>query len=54
MKSVRTFTYDTLIDAVVKKYGFEARQTLMFVRLVESTNDKTAIIRLYNKLITNK
>ena len=54
MKSVKTFTCDTLIDAVIRKYGFESRQALMFARLVESTNDKRTIITMYNKLITNK
>ena len=54
MKSVKTFTCDILIDAVIRKYGFESRQALMFARLVESTNDKRTIITMYNKLITNK
>ena len=54
MKSVKTFTCDTLIDAVIRKYGFESRQALMFARLVESTDDKRTIITMYNKLITNK
>ena len=54
MKSVKTFTCDTLIDAVIRKYGFESRQALMFARLVEATNDKRIIITMYNKLITNK
>ena len=54
MKSAKVFTYDRLIDRVVRQYGFESRQALMFTRLVESTNDNKAIMMMYNKLITNK
>ena len=54
MKTVKMFTYDTLLDKVIAKYGFEARQTLMFARLIESSDDKRAIMMMYNKLITNK
>lgn len=54
MKFAKMFTYDTLLDKVIQLYGFESRQTLMFARLVESSNDKRAIMMMYNKLITNK
>lgn len=54
MKSVNTFKYDKFIEAVIKKYGFESRQTLMFVRLVELTNDSTKVIMMYNKLMQTK
>ena len=54
MKSVKTFKYDKFIEAVIKKYGFEGRQTLMFVRLIESTNDSTRVIMMYNKLMQTK
>ena len=54
MKSVKTFKYDKFIEAVIKKYGFEGRPTLMFVRLIESTNDSTRVIMMYNKLMQTK
>lgn len=54
MKSVKTFKYDKFIEAVINKYGFEGRQTLMFVRLIESTNDSTKVIMMYNKLMQTK
>ena len=54
MKSVKTFKYDKFIEAVIKKYGFEGRQTLMFIRLIESTNDSTRVIMMYNKLMQIK
>ena len=54
MKSANTFKYDKFIEAVIKKYGFESRQTLMFVRLVELTNDSTRVIMMYNKLMQTK
>ena len=46
MKSANTFKYDKFIEAVIKKYGFESRQTLMFVRLVELTNDSTKVMMI--------
>lgn len=54
MKSANTFKYDKFIEAVINKYGFEGRQTLMFVRLIESTNDSKRVIMMYNKLMQTK
>lgn len=54
MKKANTFKYDRFIDAVIRKYGFEARQTLMFVRLVESTTDSKRVMMMYNKLMQTK
>lgn len=54
MKTANTFKYDKFIDAVIRKYGFEARQTLMFVRLIESTTDSKRVMMMYNKLIQTK
>ena len=48
------FPKDRFIDAVIRKYGFEARQTLMFVRLIESTTDSKRVMMMYNKLMQTK
>lgn len=54
MKKTNTFKYDRFIDAVIRKYGFGARQTLMFVRLIESTTDSKRVMMMYNKLMQTK
>ena len=54
MKSVKTFKYDKFIEVIIQKYGFTSYQTLMFIRLVESTNDSKKVMMMYNKLIQTK
>ena len=54
MKSVKTFKYDKFIEVIIQKYGFASYQTLMFIRLVESTNDSKKVMMMYNKLIQTK
>lgn len=54
MRQVTSSFYNKLIDNVVRRYGHESKQALMFARLVESTNDKMMIMIMYNKLINNK
>lgn len=54
MKSVKTFRYDRLINAIVNKYGFNSYQAVMFSRLVESASDDRRVMMMYNKLIQTK
>ena len=54
MKSVKTFRYDKLINAIVNKYGFNSYQAVMFSRLVESASDDRRVMMMYNKLIQTK
>jgi len=54
MKSEKTFRYDRFINAIIKKYGFESYQAVMFTRLVESATDDKRVMMMYNKLIQTK
>lgn len=42
-----------MLNEVIKKYGFEAKQTLVFARLCETCKNEHIVKAMYNKYITN-
>ena len=48
-----TVMKDKMLNDIIRKYGFEAKRTLVFARLCESCENEHIIKQMYNKYITN-